>query len=47
LTKERPLVRAKAAPKPQLGTMKGEITWKEGWERAMSDEESEAFWEGR
>jgi antitoxin (DNA-binding transcriptional repressor) of toxin-antitoxin stability system len=41
------LVRAKAMSKPQLGTMKGEITWKEGWERAMSDEESEAFWEGR
>ena len=38
------LVRAQAAAKPQLGSMKGEITWKEGWERAMSDEESEAFW---
>jgi antitoxin (DNA-binding transcriptional repressor) of toxin-antitoxin stability system len=41
------LVRAKAAAKPQLGAMKGEITWTEGWERAMSDEEAEAFWEGR
>jgi prevent-host-death family protein len=41
------LVRAKAAAKPQIGAMKGEITWKEGWERAMTDEEADAFWEGR
>lgn len=41
------LVRAKAAGKPQLGAMRGEISWKEGWERAMSDEEADAFWEGR
>ena len=41
------LVRARAAAKPQLGGMKGEISWKEGWERALSNEEAEAFWEGR
>ena len=41
------LVRARAAAKPQLGSMKGEISWREGWEKPMTDEESEAFWEGR
>lgn len=41
------LVRAKASAKPQIGSMKGQISWKEGWERPMSDEEAEAFWEGR
>ncbi len=41
------LVRAKAAAKPQVGSMKGQISWKEGWERPMTDEEADAFWEGR
>ena len=41
------LVRANAVKKPQLGGMKGEISWKEGWEKPLSDEDSEAFWEGR
>jgi prevent-host-death family protein len=41
------LVRAKAGVKPQLGAMRGEISWKEGWERAMTPKEAEAFWEGR
>ena len=41
------LVRAAAAVKPQLGAMQGEISWQEGWERAMTPKEVEAFWEGR
>ena len=41
------LVRAKATAKPQLGTMKGQISWTEGWDRPMTDEEADAFWEGR
>ena len=30
-----------------MDSMKGEISWKEGWEKAMTDEEADAFWEGR
>lgn len=30
-----------------LGSMRGEFTMTEGWERALSDEEAEAFWSGR
>jgi len=41
------LVRAKSAAKPQLGAMKGEIGWQEGWENPMTTQESDAFWEGR
>lgn len=41
------LVRAAAAGKPQFGAMRGEISWKEGWERSLSPAESDAFWEGR
>ncbi len=41
------LVRAKASAKPQLGSMKGQIAWKEGWERPFTDQEAEEFWEGR
>jgi len=33
--------------KPQFGGMKGEISWTEGWERALTAEEADAFWEGR
>jgi prevent-host-death family protein len=39
-----------ATDKPSLrgrDSMKGEISWKEGWEKAMTDEEVDAFWEGR
>ena len=38
------LVRAKAAKKPQLGAMRGEISWKEGWESPLSSDEADAFW---
>jgi prevent-host-death family protein len=30
-----------------LGAMRGEFTMVEGWERALTDEEAEAFWSGR
>jgi prevent-host-death family protein len=30
-----------------LGAMRGQFTMTEGWERALSDEEAEAFWGGR
>ena len=41
------LVRANSSKKPQLGAMRGEISWEEGWERAMSPEEADAFWNGQ
>ena len=41
------LIRAQATQKPQLGAMRGEFSWKEGWERALTPEEADAFWEGR
>jgi prevent-host-death family protein len=37
------LVRANASAKSQLGAMKGEFSWQEGWERALTNEEAEAF----
>jgi prevent-host-death family protein len=30
-----------------LGAMRGEFTMAEGWQRGLSDEEAEAFWNGR
>lgn len=41
------LVRAATGKKPQLDAMKGEISWVEGWERSLTAEEEQAFWEGR
>ena len=41
------LVRAAVNGKPQLGAMRGELSWKEGWELPLSREEADAFWEGR
>jgi prevent-host-death family protein len=41
------LVRANCAAKPQLGAMRGEIFWQEGWDRPLTSKEAEAFWEGR
>jgi hypothetical protein len=41
------LVRANAGVKPQLGAMRGEISWKEGWDRTLTSKEAEAFWQGR
>jgi len=36
----------KRRPSP-LGAMRGEVAMTEGWERALTDEEAEAFWAGR
>ena len=41
------LVRPKSGTKPRLGGMRGEIQWQEGWEKPLTDEESDAFLEGR
>lgn len=41
------LVRANSTAKPKIGAMRGEITWQEGWERALSAEEADGFWNGR
>ena len=41
------LVRANSATKPQLGAMRGEIAWEEGWEQALTAEEADTFWKGR
>lgn len=41
------LVRARSAAQPQLCAMRDEITWKEGWERPLSSDQADAFWEGR
>jgi prevent-host-death family protein len=41
------LVPASAAKKPQLGGMRGEFSWQEGWDRPLTDDEAEEFWEGR
>ena len=30
-----------------LGAMRGQFTMAEGWERALTDEEADAFWTGR
>ena len=40
------LVRVNSAAKPRLGAMRGEISWEEGWERAMTPEEADASWNG-
>lgn len=31
----------------RLGAMRGEIEMLEGWEKSLSAEEADAFWEGR
>ena len=35
------------ATQPVLGSMRGQIHWTEGWEKALSDDEADAFLEGR
>ena len=32
--------------RPSLGAMRGQFEMVEGWERALTDEEAEAFWSG-
>ncbi|HLK18149.1 MAG TPA: type II toxin-antitoxin system prevent-host-death family antitoxin [Bryobacteraceae bacterium] len=41
------LVRANSRRTPQLGAMRGEISWEEGWERPMNASEADAFWNGQ
>jgi prevent-host-death family protein len=41
------LVRSTDQKQPRLGGMRGEISWKEGWEKPLTDEEAEALLEGR
>ncbi len=41
------LVRAQASVKPRFGAMRGEISWKKGWDKALTPKKAEAFWEGR
>jgi prevent-host-death family protein len=40
-------VRTRASAKPQFGATRGEIAWQEGWEKALTPKQAEAFWEGR
>lgn len=39
-----PVRRSRRSP---LGAMRGEFTMVEGWERALTDDEADAFWAGR
>ena len=41
------LVPVRRRPPSTLGAMRGEFEMTEGWERALTDEEAEAFWNGR
>ena len=35
------------AARSPLGAMRGEFQMKEGWERSLTDQEADAFWEGK
>ena len=41
------LVAPRLKQKPVLGALRGQIGFTEGWERAMTNEEADAFLEGR
>ncbi|MBL8228206.1 MAG: type II toxin-antitoxin system prevent-host-death family antitoxin [Bryobacterales bacterium] len=41
------LVTAHPKGKVVLGAMRGEIRWKEGWEKPLTDEEADLFLQGR
>ena len=41
------LVVVKMEEKPVLGSMKGEISFKPGWEKAMTDQEADDFLAGK
>ena len=41
------LVPARPSRPSPLGAMRGEFEMVDGWERALTDEEAEAFWNGR
>ena len=41
------LVRVRRPRPSAVGAMRGEFEMVKGWERALTDEEAEAFWNGR
>lgn len=41
------LLPVRSRPPSPLGAMRGEFEMVDGWERALTDEEAEAFWAGR
>jgi prevent-host-death family protein len=41
------LVVPRSKKKPMFDGMKDEPKWPEGWDRPLTDEEADAFWEGR
>jgi prevent-host-death family protein len=46
----KPIARLTSVHQPDhspFGAMRGEFQMQEGWERPLTDEESDAFWEGK
>lgn len=46
----KPIARLTPVHQPSdspFGAMRGEFQMKEGWERPLTDEEADAFWEGK
>jgi prevent-host-death family protein len=46
----KPVARLEAVRQPHeapFGAMRGEFQMKEGWERPLTDEETDAFWDGK
>jgi len=41
------LVSPRTGKKPVPGSMRGQIQWTEGWEKPLTDDEADAFLEGR
>ena len=41
------LTPVRQAAKSPFGAMRGEFQMKEGWERPLTDEEADAFWDGK
>ena len=41
------IVAPRTGKSPILGSMRGQIQWTEGWEKPFTDEEADAFLEGR
>ena len=41
------LVTPRTSKKPVLGSMRDQIHWTEGWEKPLTNDEADAFFEGR
>ena len=41
------LVASRTNKKPELGSMRGEFSWTEGWEKPFNDQEADDFLEGK